>query len=97
MTDAAKSRAPGEILLGEIVTTYTGRMGRKRDDFHLLRGDPVAGIAIDFRVLISFVIERSALAADRRAIGLWPIGLRSLEIGCRGLFRRSCIYARGRY
>jgi hypothetical protein len=62
-------------------------MGRKRDDFHLLRGDPVADIAIDFRVLISFVFERSALAADRRAIGLWPIGLRSLEIGYTGLFR----------
>ena len=87
MTYAAKTGATREILFGEVVATNTRWVSRKRSDLDLLRGDPMANIARNLGMLASLMCEGSALAGSLRSPGLWPIGLRSLQVQRSGVFR----------
>ena len=86
MTDTAKTRAPCEVLFGEVVAAHTGRVGWESADFDLLRRHLMADVASDFGMLLSPVIEGRSLATDLRTAGLRPIRLRPLEIRQSGFF-----------
>jgi len=87
MTYPAKTGAAREVLFGEVVAANTRWVSRKRSDLDLLGRDPMANIAGDFGMLASLMCEGSALAGSLRSPGLWPIGLRSLQIERSGVFR----------
>ena len=87
MADATEAGPSCEILFGEVMTTDTGGVERKRGDLDLLRRDPMTAVTGALGVLFALVIKRGSLATGLRPPRLRSINLRSLEIQPSSLLR----------